>query len=120
MIVWQEEFPSSYRVPREIVHLVEDGVLEDMSWRHDPSPSFGGRLRDKNWLRLWVEHPDPEKRIGWEHRYTVIVQPEPTVPFGWKMVSTEDLCEALSWVAGIVRMKGPKCRFKIRKGEIAS
>lgn len=113
MIVWQEEFPSSYRVPKEIVRLVESGVIEDMSWRNEPSPSFGIRLKDKNWVRLWVEHPDPARRQGWEHRYTVVVQPEPAIPFGWKMVSTDDVYEALTWLTGIMKMKGPKIRFKV-------
>lgn len=113
MISWEEEFPSSYRVPREIVRLVDSGVLEDMSWRQDPAPSFGARLRDKNWVRLWVEYPDPAKRLGWDHRYTVVVQPEPTIPFGCKMVSTENMYEALTWLTEILRMRGPKCRFKI-------
>jgi len=113
MIVWQEEFPSSYRVPREVVRLADTGVLEDMSWRQDPSPSFGARLRDKNWIRLWVEHPDPNRRLGWEHRYTVVLQPEPAIPFGCMLVSTEDVYEALTWLTEIVRMKGPRWRFKI-------
>lgn len=113
MIVWEEEFPSSYRVPREVVRLVDRGILEDMSWRHDPAPSFGTRLRDKNWVRLWVEYPDPAKRMGWDRRYTVIVQPEPTVPFGWRMVSTDNMYEALMWLTELLQIRGTLCRFKI-------
>lgn len=113
MIVWQEEFPSSYRVPRDVIRLVEAGVIEDMSWRNDPSPSFGVKLKDKNWVRLWVEHPDPHRREGLADRYTIVVQPEPAVPFGWRMVATDDLYEALTWLMEIVRMKGPRWRFKV-------
>lgn len=113
MIVWQEEFPSSYRVPRDIDHLVEAEVVEDMSWRNDPSPSFGVKLKDKNWVRLWVEHPDPERRLGWPDRYTIVVQPEPAVPFGWKMLGTQDVNEALGWLTEIIRTKGPRWRFKV-------
>jgi hypothetical protein len=115
LIVWQNEFPSSYRVPRDLEKLVLSGVVEDMSWRNDPSPSCGVRLKDKNWVRLWVEHPDLNRRIGWPNRYTIVIQPEPAIPFGWKMIGTEDLPAALSWVAQIVRMKAPRCRFRVTR-----
>jgi hypothetical protein len=114
MLLWQEEFPSSYRVPWGVVRMVESGMIEDLSWRNDPSPSFGARLKDKNWVRLWVEHPTPEKRLGWGDRFTIVVQPEPAIPFGWKMLGTEDATEALTWLAEIIRMKGPRCRFKVQ------
>jgi hypothetical protein len=113
VIVWQDEFPASYRVPKDIVGLVYAGVIEDMSWRNDPSPSFGAKLKDKNWVRLWVEHPDADRRAGWPDRYTIIVQPEPAVPFGWKLLGTNDLNEALSWLTEIIRTKGPRWRFKV-------
>jgi hypothetical protein len=113
VIVWPDEFPASYRVPRDVERLVMSGMVEDMSWRNDPSPSFGAKLKDKNWFRLWVEHPDVHRRIGWPHRYTLVVQPEPAVPFGWKLLGTDDLAEALLWAAQVVRMKGPKCRFRV-------
>lgn len=112
--MWHEEFPLSYRVPRDVERLVEMGVIEDLSWRNDPSPSFGARLKDKNWVRLWVEHPDSKRRTGWPDRYTIIVQPEPAIPFGWKVLGTEAQAEALSWLMEIVRMKGPRCRFKVQ------
>jgi hypothetical protein len=110
---WQEEFDSSFRVPRDIVRMVESGILEDMSWRNDPSPSFGTRLKDKNWVKIWVEHPNPTGRVGWPDRYTIVIQPEPAVPFGWKMLGTENTSEALVWLTEIIRMKGPKWRFKV-------
>lgn len=113
MIVWPDEFPASYRVPRDVIKLVEAGLVEDMSWRNEPSPSFGIKLKDKNWVRLWVEHPDPARRVGWTDRYTVVIQPEPAVPFGWRMVATDDVNEALAWLLEIVRMKGSRVRFKV-------
>lgn len=120
MMTWQEEFPSSFRVPKEIVHLVDAGIIEDMSWRQDPSPSFGARLKDKNFVRLWVEHPDPSRRIGWDRRYTLVVQPEPSVPFGWKLVSTDDIYEALTWLTEVIRTRGPRWRFKVfQEGGVA-
>lgn len=114
MIVWEEEFPSSYRVPWEVIRLVNSGVMEDLSWRHDPSPSFGARLKDKNWVRLWVEHPIKEKRLGWRDRFTIVVQPELAVPFGWKLLGTEDRDQAVIWMWKIVSERGPRCRFKVQ------
>jgi len=119
MIVWQEEFPKSYRVPAEVLRLADSGVIEDMSWRHDPCPSFGTRLKDKNYVRLWVEHPDSERRAGWDRRYTLVVQPEPSVPFGWKLVATDDVYEALTWLTEVLRARGQRCRFKITQGGVA-
>ncbi len=113
MIVWDEEFPESYRVPREISDLVLAGTLEDMSWRLDASPSFGVKLKDKNWLRLWVEHVDPRARLGWKSRYTLVIQPDLVVPFGWKIVGTDDMYKALSYLTEAIRMRRSKCRFKI-------
>lgn len=114
MIVWKEEFPSSYQVPVEILELVFDGFLEDMSWRQDPCPSFGRKLKDKNWVRLWVEHPDPVQRIGWPDRYTIIVQPEPSIPFGWKMVSTESVHPAMSGLMALINKRKSGLKFYIK------
>jgi hypothetical protein len=118
-VIWQEEFPSSFRVPKEIVRLASSGVIEDMSWRQDPAPSFGARLKDKNFVRLWVEHPDIERRMGWGRRYTLVVQPEPSIPFGWIIVSTDDVYEALSWLTELLRNRGRHCRFKVSQGGVA-
>lgn len=118
-VVWQEEFPKSYRVPGDIIKLVYSDILTDLSWRNDPAPSFGVKLRDKNWVRLWVEHPDPARRLGWEDRYTVVVQPEPSIPFGWKLLGTEDLYIALDSLIDVIKMRGPKCHFKIETDGVA-
>lgn len=116
MTAWQEDFPSSFRVSKEILDLVYSGVIEDMSWRQDPSPSFGIRLKDKNFVRLWVEHPDRERRMGWDKRYTLVVQPDLAVPFGWKLVATDDVYEALTWLTEVLRTRGPRWRFKVQQG----
>lgn len=113
-MAWNEEFQETYRVSRYVTNLVEAGLIEDMSWRNDPSPSFGAKLKDKNWVRLWVEHPDPELRQGWPKRYTIVIQPEPDVLFGWKMMATDDLNEALAWLTHILLMKGPRWRFDVQ------
>lgn len=117
---WLEEFQSSYRVPHEISRLVEAGIIEDVSFRLDSSPSFGAKLRDKNWVRLWVEyphvdHPGANLRKGWPDRYTVVIQPDPTVPFGLRVLGTEDIGLALWCVTQIMRTKTPAWRFKIEQ-----
>ncbi len=116
-IIWEEEFPSSYRVPREMGKLVMAGLVEDMSWRQDPCPSFGTKLRDKNWVRMWIEHPNVGLRRGWPDRYTVVVQPDPLVPFGWRMVATEDFGESLMWLTEIIKIGGPRWKFKILEAD---
>ena len=113
ILVWEEEFPSSYRVPRELGSLVLSKVVEDMSWRQDPCPSFGTKLRDKNWVRLWVEHPNANLRHGWSDRFTVVVQPDPLVPFGWRMWGGEEFPTALTCLTDIIRLGGPRWKFKI-------
>lgn len=110
--VWEEEFSRSFKVPVDVMRLVRSGAIEDMSWRNDPSPSFGVKLRDKNWVRLWVEHPEPRRRRGWPDRFTIVVQPEPAIPFGWKMLGSEDPHEAVQWLTEIIRMKSI-FRFKV-------
>jgi|FLYN01.1.fsa_nt_gi hypothetical protein len=112
-MVWLEEFPASYRVPKEIMRLVASGMIEDLSWRNDPAPSFGARLKDKNWIRLWVEHPNWERRGGFPTRYTVVVQPDLAVPFGRRLVATDDLGEALYWLTEVIRARGHQGRFRI-------
>ncbi len=116
-LIWQEEFHSSYRVPRELGKLVGSGLVEDMSWRQDPCPSFGTKLRDKNWVRMWCEHPTSGLRRGWPDRYTVIVQPDPLVPFGWRMWGGEDFSTALTCLTDIIRLGGPRWKFKILEAE---
>lgn len=112
MTAWEEEFPA-HEVPYDVRLLVGVGTLEDMSWKNDPAPSFGTRLRDKNWLRLWVEHQNPARRAGFPTRFTVMVQPDLAVPFGRRIAATEDLGEALHWVVETIKARGRHGRFKM-------
>lgn len=116
---WTEEFPPTYHVPSRICALVFDGVLEDMSSRHDDCPSFGARLRSRDWVRLWVEHPQPVARKGWSSRFTVIVQPDPMVLFGRRMLQTEDPEEARRCVLWLLKKRNLLFRFRIMPAERA-
>lgn len=111
MPVWLEEFPASYRVPYEVERLVAAGTFEDMSWRHELTPSFGARLPDKNWVRIWVEHPDPRMRRMWDARYTVMIQPDPAVLFGLRIIATDDLALAIWYAIGATKLRKRPWRF---------
>jgi hypothetical protein len=113
MNTWQDEFSKEYVVPIQIEKMVEKGILEDMSWKQDPCPSFGAKLRDKNWVRLWIEHPHAKERHGWQNQYTVVIQPDPAVVFGWRMASTDRFSHAFYALQEIIRVGGPRWKFKI-------
>lgn len=114
--VWAEEFSPMYKVPYIFCKLAEDGVIEDMSWRNDPCPSFGAKLRDKNFVRIWVEHPMKDARKGWPTRFTILVQPDLTVLFGRRILATDYLEEAYGQLLSLVRSRGIRARqgrFKV-------
>lgn len=58
---WIREFGLEWRVPWQILRLVDEGIARDASWRNDVCPSFsrefdvGGGLDDR--LTLWSDHP---------------------------------------------------------------
>lgn len=119
MSPWISEFSVSYRVPRPVVELVEAGRLEDMSFHADPCPSFGRKLRSNTFLRLWVEHPEVPRRVGFSSRFTVAIQPDPAVAFYWKALSTDDEGLALRSVRRFLYSKAEGCRLRIvREGVI--
>jgi hypothetical protein len=56
---WIDEFGEEYDIPNEILHI--EGI-EDHSWHNDTCPSFGLYDSLGTFLRIWVEHPDPDQR----------------------------------------------------------
>lgn len=57
---WIREFGLDWRVPWQILRLVDEGIARDASWRNDVCPSFsrefdvgGGR---EHRLALWSDH----------------------------------------------------------------
>ena len=102
---WTEEFGPEFDVPKEILAHPR---MEDMSWHNDASPSFGaskgepGDLSDPYVeVRLWVDHPDPDKReYPGSKRFSVFVQSESQEvgdPSGLFDQGTDDLDEAIRW-----------------------
>lgn len=110
---WREEFPAWFRVPREVEVLAREKYLEDTSWRNDAAPSFGTKLRDGRWLRLWVEHPNPAFRRGWALRFTVLLQDDPSSTDGRTLAATENLEDTLWCLERTLRELG-RGRVQIR------
>jgi len=81
---WRTEFRSGYDIPSIVLFLVEKGLIEDMSWHNDMSPSFGvhgivvgtrGRAEGYGTreIRLFVEDPIRSQRQGDSKRFLVTV-----------------------------------------------
>lgn len=118
-IVWAQEFPL-YKVPDILSRLVADGLVEDTSWRNDPCPSFSAKLPDKNYVRIWVEHPVKNARKEWPTRFTILVQPDLGTQFGRRVLATDDLTEAHLKLLDIVRGRGLRVRqgrFRVTPAE---
>ena len=114
MSVYEKEGFSAFKVSREILKLVKGGVLEETSWHNDTAPSFGTRLRDGTLLRLWVEHPNKDRREGSRFRYSVLVQDDFGDPPHETVVETDDLEEALFHLLGVIERRGQKrARFRL-------
>lgn len=71
---WKKWFPD-YNVPEEIQALVESGVLKDTTWQHDAAPNFDAVLVTGEILTVWVEHPDADRRISMDRRYSISIAP---------------------------------------------
>lgn len=70
-----KEFGTEYQIPAKIIELVEKKKLTDMSWHNDVSPSFGTFFADpvkgEVEIRIWIDHPEKEKREFDCDRFTV-------------------------------------------------
>jgi hypothetical protein len=69
---WEGEFGDRFEIPGFIRFLVKVGILEDLSWHNDASPSFGfiDDSRDRE-LRLWVSHPMADLREASDKRFGI-------------------------------------------------
>lgn len=114
MSIWEEEFSKTWAVSPRIMSLVQQGVLEETSWRQDVSPSFGARLKNGRLLRLWVEHPNPHRReSGSPYRYLLTVQKDFGDPIDFVIVETNNIDLALSQLVERLEQEGqgPKWRL---------
>jgi hypothetical protein len=104
-VVYEEEFPKDFKVPREIIQYVKQGLLEDTSWHNDESPSFGTRLADGTLLRLWVGHPNLHRREG-APRYGLYVQEDFGDPADETIMETDDVEEVLFHMLNVIERRG--------------
>ena len=112
-MVYEEEFPG-YKVSKEIVRLVKEGVLEDTSWKPDASPSFGTKLKDCNWIRIWTEHPNVGQRKGSVYRYSAFVQEDLRYEPSETIVQTNDVYEAIMALRNVIERRGiHRARFRL-------
>lgn len=101
---WREHFPD-HRIDKAILEMVEAKWAMDTSGRFDPAPSFSAPLHGKRWLRLWVEHPDLEKRRAGPHRYRVEVT-RSLRQEGRPWIETDQLHEAISYMLAAIEQEG--------------
>lgn len=86
-------------IPYIIQKMIEDGVLEEMPFDPDGCPGFSAGFHDGHRRRLWaciyIDDKNGTGRKIWKTRFTVTVQPDPTVLFGRRVLATNDLSEAV-------------------------
>lgn len=113
---FQSEFRSWYDIPDVLRFLVKEGVLEDMSWHNDVSPSFGvtgvvkgTRTRPEGYhtseVRIWVAHPLERFRESGEKRFIVTYNNDSEQYDSWEF---DDLEEALTKLFAVIAENEPK------------
>lgn len=93
--LWIVDFGLAWRVPWQILALVDRGEARDTSWLNDVCPSFSREFETGHRLVLWSNHPDPaERETGTRPRFAVDwVTPDDEWP--WAIMETEDVDEAV-------------------------
>lgn len=60
---WETEFGLEFEVPKQVLDLVERGLLVDTSWHNDAAPTFAlPDGADGKYAALWVDHPVSAQR----------------------------------------------------------
>lgn len=101
---WRKWFPE-FKVPRQISDLVRKGLLRDTTKCHDASPNFEAFFPDGQILTIWVEHPDPDKRIGQEARYGLTLRTAED-PLSRPLMETDSVGEVVEIVRRTFRERG--------------
>lgn len=101
---WASEFGGEYEIPGFIRFLAKKGLLNDMSWHNDVSPSFGiqGELlepdedMDELAVRLWVDHPLASYReVGGKRFMVTTGGPSGEEQEHWEFDELEEAAEKL-------------------------
>lgn len=111
---WRRDFPE-HAVPRRILNLVDSGLLEDVTQPEDPAPSFVAKTLKGAWIRLWVEHPDPEQRRAGPWRYRVEVATD-LAREGRPLFEDNSLEAIWPTLISNIKILGVKSRFKLLGG----
>lgn len=101
---WEESF-LDYKVDKAILEMVRVGYVRDTSDEFDPAPSFSAPLHGKRFIRLWVEHPEWEKRRAGPHRYRVEITRSLSAE-GRPWIETDSLAEAVSYMMAAIENEG--------------
>jgi hypothetical protein len=111
---WRTQF-RDYPVPPEIEELVASGMIQDTSWGNDICPSFEMHRHGQG-IRIWVDHPDPERRemknpqrffispLVWDASGGAWVIPESSTP----LLTTDSIADVLSFVERFDRKAIPE------------
>lgn len=111
---WRRDFPD-YDVPRCIQDLVERGLLEDVSAPEDPAPSFIAKLLKRGWLRVWVEHPDFDRRRAGPFRYRAEITDD-LPALGRLLIQDDALAAVWPTLYSNLKILGAKSRFRLLGG----
>lgn len=111
---WRRDFPD-YDVPLRLQDLVDRGLLQDVSAPDDPAPSFAAKLLKRGWVRIWVEHPDFDRRRAGPFRYRVETTDD--LSGGGRLLIQDDSLGAV-WPTFYAALKilGVKSNFRLLGG----
>lgn len=101
---WGKYF-QDYDVEKAVLEMMRVGYVRDTSEPFDPAPSFSAPLHGRRFIRLWVEHPDPDLRRAGPHRYRVEVT-RSLKSEGRPWIETEELSEAVSYMMAAIENEG--------------
>lgn len=92
---------TSCSVPMFNEYLTDVPVPEswtDVSWGNDSAPSFLVERYGEKWLKVWIDHPDPAKRVAGERFALVLIDDEePDEPED--LFETDNFGELISAIA---------------------
>lgn len=108
---WRKFFPD-YQVPKAIDDLVSEGHLVDKSAPNDPGPSFVAKLTDGSWGRLWIEHPDYDRRRAGPHRFHVEITRD-LDRYGRPLIEDDSLDEIWPTFYSLLMVLGQRNRFRL-------
>jgi len=101
---WISEFGPEWQIPKEILDLVNAGVLSDMSWHNDVCPSFGKEIAPDTFFQMFVEHPNLNERESPDGRFSAsLVKPDGSVDY---LLVTDNLSEVLTMARKYLKPKG--------------